>query len=256
MQHLEVLNELTALQKLRMCLKAADMADKYGRVPNCTLSGKRFAWKLPKLDHLALCCLEAGTIVLSCPKLAEISLARTESLRVEIKDAALESLVLCECCHFQFALECPETQLHSLKRLKVADCIEEGRHVIQDVSLMTNLRKLFYCDFLAERMPLSFPQSLEEITLYSPNWSRDVPRGLKDLHELKSFGLDSSQRPWEFTVPLATLLPVDSLEIVSVGCESYHRRDKAKWRELEDCLGMKKTLIYKEDLEKSLIGLF
>ncbi|CAL5220434.1 g2449 [Coccomyxa viridis] len=91
-QHLEVLNELTALQKLRMCLKAADMADKYGRVPNCTLSGKRFAWKLPKLDHLALCCLEAGTIVLSCPKLAEISLARTESLRVEIKDAALESL--------------------------------------------------------------------------------------------------------------------------------------------------------------------
>ena len=247
-EHLEAINMLTALQKLRMCTKAAEAPDPRMQPPYCSLSGKTLTWKLPHLDHLAPCCLKEGTIVLSCPKLAEISFARTESLRVKIEDAALEDLVLSHCYDNQFALDCPETQLQSLKKLAVEECFEEGRHVIEDVSHMVNLQELYYLDVPAECMPTSFPQSLQKITLYSHDWCLDVPKGLKDLHLLTAFIFNSTRRPWEFTEPLARSLPVDSLIWVSVGCETYCRFDEAKWKELEKCLGVMTDIVRLEEL--------
>lgn len=85
--------------------------------------------------------------------------------------------------------------------------------------------------------------------MYTYDWCLDVPRGLKELHQLKSFIFDSfrfSRKPWTFTVPLATLLPVDSLEVVHVGRETYYRRDEARWMELQECLGTMRDL-RKED---------
>ena len=244
-RYLEALSTLTALRKLKLCTKAGCTEDSTGRIPYCTLSGKKLVWKLPHLDYLALCCLEAGTIVLSCPKLAEVSLTRTKSLQVKIEDAALGTLLLSDSLSLQFVLESPETQLQSLNTLWVEDCIEEGRHLIQDVSHMINLQKLKYISFSAfpedgvEIMPSSFPQSLQEIYMYTYDWCLDVPRGLKELHQLRSFIFHSLQKPWTFTVPLAWLLPVDSpkLEVVHVGWETYYRRDEAKWMELQECLG-------------------
>ena len=149
-QYFEALGSLTALRKVSMCIKAGCKEDHTGKkIPYCTLSGKKLVWKLPHLTHLALCCLKAGTIVLSCPKLAEISLTRTESLRIKIANAALETLLLSDSHSLQFALESPESQLQSLKTLCVEDCSEEGRHLIQDVSHMISLQELRYVAFLA-----------------------------------------------------------------------------------------------------------
>ncbi len=235
---------LHALQKLRLDGKSPPWYKAGGPrdIHYCTLSEKRLALKLPNLVSLHLRGWKKGRIGLSCPKLSELSMLETHSLQVEIKDAALESLVLLKCSIIQFAWNSPQIQLQSIKTLFVTECFEEGRHLIQDVSQMIHLESLTYRDFLvyhfedpAGCMPPSFPQSLQKINIDAYDWCRDLPRGLKELHELRKFSFTSMCRPWHFTVPLARFLPVDSLETVIVGCEEYCRSDEAKWRELEEC---------------------
>ena len=243
-QHLEALNMLPALQKLSL--------DGHGRhspyhkadgrldTPYSSLSEERLALKLPHLVSLQLCGLKKGAIALSCPKLSKFSMVDIESIQVKIKDAALESLVLSKCHSIHFAWESPHTQLRSVKKLSVKDCIEKGRHLMQDVGQMINLQKLTYLDFLvffqdsAGCMPPTFPQNLQEIDLHMYDWCCDLPKGLKGLHELRKFCFTSMCRPWTFTVPLAKFLPSDNLETVSVGCERYRRSDEEKWRLLEE----------------------
>ena len=150
------------------------------------LSGKRLALTLPHLVSLQLCGFKEGAIALSCPKLSRLLLKETQSLQVEIKDAALESLMLLECASIQFAWESPQTQLQSVKSLSVEDCIEKGRHLLQDVGQMINLQTLTYLDLLVFSqdstgcVPPIFPQSLQEITIHTYDWCCDLPIGTQE----------------------------------------------------------------------------
>ena len=241
--HLESLGMLTALQKLKFDgrpppLGAGDGAS-VGQSPYCTLPGKKLALNLPHLTSLRLSGLKAGAIVLSCPELTDISLVDTQLLRLKIEDAALESLVLTQCKPVQFALTSPETQLEKLRSLSVRKCSESGRHLIQDISHMSSLQTLRYGEFPAACMPSSFPQGLQDVSLNPLDWCLNLPEGLQELCELREFVFDTSRRPWEFTVPLARLLPVQTLEKVAVGQHRYNLRDEAKWKEMEeDTLGV------------------
>ena len=171
LQNLDALNMLPALQKLSLDGNSLPgyRADGPWDRPYSSMSGKRLALKLPHLVSLQLCGFKEGAIALSCPKLSRLLLKETQSLQIEIKDAALESLVLLECASIQFAWESPHTQLQSMKSLSVEDCIEKGRHLLQDVGQMINLQTLTYLDLLVFSqdstgcMPPIFPQSLQEI---------------------------------------------------------------------------------------------
>ncbi len=217
---LGTLSTLTALRELSIAADAplsmrADMSDDDD---NSELRPYiEVALKLPHLAVLGIFGLQKGKVVLSCPKLADISLLSTNSLCIAVKDAALESLEFMQCERAQFAFELPGSQLQNLKDLTALGCSELHRHLIQDVSQMRSLQKLEYVNFPAACMPSSFPQSLREIDLYVQNWSLDLPKGLKDLHALRFFSFQSSCRPWRFTKPLAELLPMNSLETVQVG---------------------------------------
>ncbi len=237
-QHLQSLGMLTALQKLkfdgRTPPSGAGGSAVVGKPPHCSLPGKKLALSLPHLTSLRLSGLKAGAIVLSCPKLAEISLVDTQLLRLKIEDAALESLVLYQCEPVQFALKSPETQLQKLRSLSVRHCSEAGRHLIQDISQMSSLQTLCYGNFAAACMPSSFPQGLQDVSLSPDDWCLNLPEGLEELHELREFRFNTPRRPWEFTVPLASLLPVHSLERVGVAHHRYQRRDESKWKELDE----------------------
>ena len=237
-QHLEALSTLTALQRLSLRgtnLPLEAVVSPWADRVYCSLSQKRLTLKLPHLVSLQFWGFKAGALLLSCPKLADISVAHSELLRVKVENAALESLTLYECKPVQFALKSPETQLQKLKTLSVKHFSEVGRHLIQGVSQMGSLRKLSYCGFPAACLPSSFPQSLWEVTLCPDDWCLDLPEGLKELPELRNFRFDSEWRPWEITVPLARLLPVESLTCVQVGNQGYDpRKVEAKWKDFEE----------------------
>ena len=77
------------------------------------------------------------------------------------------------------------------------------RHLTEDLGEMNCLQKLEYADFPQACMPRSFPQSLQEIELRPCDWFLDLPRGLKELHQLHSLQFDSDCESWEIRRPLS-----------------------------------------------------
>ncbi len=92
---------------------------------------------------------------------------------------------------------------------------------------MRQLQVLGYHDFPSTCMPVAFPQSLRNIELTPTDWSRDLPGGLKELHELTKLYFNSKCKSWDITRPVAELLPLDGLRLLTLGHELC--MDKGEW---------------------------
>lgn len=208
-QYLQSLGMLTALQNLEL----------YGPYSLHGPSGAAYTLKLPHLASL-YCASFSGELVLSCPELLRARFSFTSLRRIMVEDAALEDLVLKDCNNVHVALA--QDQLLKLKVLIVQECSEVGRHLIEEVSEMRNLRTLAYEPFPTACMPTSFPLSLREVFLFPCGWCRNLPEGLKGLQELRVFRFDTDTRfrcqsQWNITGSLSELLPLDSLDYLQVG---------------------------------------
>ena len=215
---------LTALQSLELCPMTPGWCGPYLR----DLKGQKFHFKLPHLLSLRLVHVRNGELVLSCPKLAKAHFQWTDFLRIEVEDAALECLVIND--NGNFCFEGPGRHLDKLKSLSVKDCGNMVRHLTEDLGEMNCLQKLEYADFPQACMPRSFPQSLQEIELRPCDWFLDLPRGLKELHQLHSLQFDSDCESWEIRRPLAELLPVDKLWKLHLGCRAYDCTNPKAWQ--------------------------
>ena len=225
---LGIVSTLTSLQRLRVYWPPSYCKL---QMPSRRKPGPKLVLTLPHLVDLYLEHLEEGELVLACPRLARAELKYGRSLRLNVEDAAMEYLRVKDCYSVQLTMRFPAHQLGKLKELHVSGCTEIGRHLIEDVALMKCLRKLTYEDFPARRMPCSFPRSLQDIELLPVGWCRDytrtggpkelrdLPEGLKELGELKRFYF---YKPFNMTRPPAELLPVDSLEVVSLYYDTYY----------------------------------
>ena len=131
------------------------------------LSGKTLVLNLPHFATLELTAFEQGKLILSCPRLAIAHISWTKSLHIMVEDATLVELTLYGCEMIRFAIHLHEDQWSTLKTLKVRECTEVERHLIEDVGQMTHLQVLDYMHFPASRMPRSFPQRLEKVYLQS-----------------------------------------------------------------------------------------
>ena len=206
-QHLDTINTLRALHKLWVF-----WADpKY--FPQRVVPHEKFALKLPHLVNLRMFVLVQGELILSCPQLAIAYIAHAQSLHIKVEEVALERLDLVDCKSFQMEMQYPEPQLERLRNLHVADCSEVGRHLIEDVGLMRQLRRLYYGPLPAAYMPSSFPKSLKDLELIPVDWCCDIPGGLKELPKLTQFCFSTNLcKSWRTTRPLAELLPMDTLD--------------------------------------------
>ena len=158
-----MLGLLTSLKTLRIqCVKYTERHAEYH-----DMSGKTVVLKLPHLASLQLRAFQQGQLVLSCPKLAVAHILKTKSLRIVVEDASLAEVELYRCEMIHFAMHEPEEQLKTLRSLKVRECTEVDKHLIENVGKMTRLQVLDYRNFSASRMPKSFPQKLEQIYLQS-----------------------------------------------------------------------------------------
>ena len=175
-QCLQSLGMLTALQNLEL----------YGPYSLHGPSGAAYTLKLPHLASL-YCASLSGELVLSCPELLRARFSFTSLRPIMVEDAALEDLVLKDCNNIHVALA--QDQLLKLKVLIVQECREVGRHLIEEVSEMRNLRTLAYEPFPTACMPTSFPLSLWEVFLFPRGWCSNLPEGLKGLQELRVFSL-------------------------------------------------------------------
>ena len=144
-----------------------------------------------------------------------------------LKDDDLEFLMLQDCKHVRVEGITFENNLLSLRSLIVSGCRLSGRHILQDVDHMTHLERLVYTDFPAACMPQSFPKSLQSITLFPLDRDYDVPRGLKALTNLTELTFGSGRMSWDPDVPLAELLPMDSLQTLTLGTSRYVCQDIA-----------------------------
>ena len=212
-QQMGALSMLSALEQLDISCASAPMRCGQSSFPRLrNMSGECLTLKLPNLISLQLRRLERGHVVVSCRKLTEASFEETNSFCIEVDDAALGKLVLTSCEGTRLVLHSPEDQLKTLEYLSVSGCSEVGHHLIEGVAHMRQLQMLGYHDFPSECMPVKFPQSLRDVRLTPTDWSRDLPEGLKALHELTSLFFDSECNSWDITRPLAELLPLDGLK--------------------------------------------
>ena len=133
--------------------------------------------------------------------------------------------MLKDCIQVQAIGSRPQIRFEKLTDLAVSGCIELGKPMIQDVGQMQHLERLLYTDFYTACLPTSFPQSLQSISLSPLDRHCDLPRGLKDLINLTELTFGSNSMSWDFTKPLAELLPMDSLERLTLGSYKYVRKD-------------------------------
>ena len=222
-QHLGVLGVLEALRKLDVA--CAGPSYRWPRVFHAVARGK-LALTFPHLVSLRLCNLKQGEIVLSCPKLAMVTFTQTDFLHIMVRDAALEKLTLVECKYLKLTLSPLEVRLRSLKYLHVSECDEEGRPLIEDVAHMRQLQRLEYENFPATSMPTSFPQNLRDVELLPLTWVCDLPRGIRELHNLRYLFFDAHYGSWEIVRPLCELLPIDCLEKLQLDDAYYSSRQE------------------------------
>ncbi len=193
--------------------------------PRRDLSGEKIALKLPNLACLSVSELQDGEFVLSCPKLEVAWCFNCKSIQVTLlEDDELGFLMLQDCIQVQVAGGRPEAQFCKLKDLAVSGCTELGRPIIQDISRMQHLERLLYTGFYTACLPTSFPQSLQSISL-SPLDRHYLPRGLKDLTNLTELTIKCNGMSWDINVPLAEVLPMNSLEQLTLGSYTYVRED-------------------------------
>ena len=220
---LGVLNMLTALQKL----EAGDLDLCIWVRPLChDLLEQKVALKLPNLVSLRMSALGHGILVLSCPKLAKLQFIAMRSLRIEVKEAALDDVMLKRCNHFAMVFSSPKDQLQELLSLHVSQSSETGRPLIEDLSHMRRLRTLVYTAFPTECMPTSFPLGLESLTLCPLDWYGDIPEGVDKM------GYVFEDYPeWYFTELKDELLSLESLKTLHLGEFQYRRsKDGSRWR--------------------------
>ena len=178
------------------------------------LAGRKIVLKLPELISLRLDFFRNGELVVICPKLAEAHFQGMASMSIDVEAAALDRLVLRRCEGVQYIVK---DKLQSLQLLTVWKCGDVGGQLTEAVCHMTCLQTLEFRGFPAACMPRSFPASLRELWLHPEDWRLDLPGGLEELHELKSFRFDTGCPSLQLTKPLAELLPVDNLEHLRLG---------------------------------------
>lgn len=202
------------------------------------LSGEEVVLMLPNLACLFVSGFQDGKLVLSCPRLDQAKFINTSSFQVTmVEDSGLKCLMLANCEEISFARDLRKSHFEKLNSLEVSGCTETGRHIIQDVSRMQNLEWLHYRDFPAACVPESFPQSLRSITLSPLEAHCELPEGLKELTNLTELRFGSYNMSWDFTKPLAELLPLDNLKSVSLGSSSFVRKDNVSWQEFSCKVG-------------------
>ena len=145
-QHLEALGMLTALRKLGVGWYR----------PHYDLAGQNFVLNLPHLVSLEMCGIEQGVVVLSCSKLTDVFFESTQSVQIEVEGASVDTLTLNWCKDLRLVLHSHEAQLQKIEYLRVVDCSEIGKRLIDDVRQMRQLWYLEYIDFPATCMPASF----------------------------------------------------------------------------------------------------
>ena len=167
------------------------------------MSGEVLDLKLPHLVFLRLAFVRHGKLVLSCPKLKKAWFDETKQLDIRIEDAILKYLLLDYCDEVDLAISSPRIQLRNLMVLRVWQCSEVGRRLIENLKHMARFADMVYEDFPAACMPASFQQSLEHIQLHPLDWRHDLPEGLKELSRPTSFRFRGKRKFWKMTRPLA-----------------------------------------------------
>ena len=220
---LNSLGMLSALQKLK--LDCASWQLGWSTAPaRVNLRGKKLPLNFPHLVSLQIDCLEQGELAISCPTLAEAVFARTSDLCIVVNNAALTHLRLYNCSKIKFAMTPPKNHLQGLRSLSVKGCSGIGRRLIEDVGHMGQLHCLSYKHLPASRMPTSFPQSLRELSLCLTGWVCDLPRGLRNLHQLRVLRIQTHCRPLKLTRPWHEQLPMDSLDYLWLDGDIYKRQ--------------------------------
>ena len=118
-------------------------------------------------------------------------------------------------------------QFPKFRSLIVSGSSEVGRLVPEDLGKMQRLERVSYSDFPASRIPGSFPQSLEDIHLDPSRWYHDLPAGLKQCTKLKTLNFFTNRESVYFTKPWTELVPIHSLEKVTLGHSEYVRESNA-----------------------------
>ena len=225
------LGMLTALRNLTIARRWHRSENPYR-----DLSGEEVVLLLPNLACLRVSGFQDGKLVLACPRLEQADFINISSLQVTMVEAnGLKYLMLGHCEEVSFAGGSRKNYFEKLNSLEVSGCAETGRHIIQDVRRMQDLKWLHYTGFPAACMPQSFPQSLRSLALFPLEADYDLPKGLKELTNLTELRFGSYCMPWDFTKPLAELLPLDSLKTVSLGSSTFLRKDSLSWQELTAC---------------------
>ena len=186
-QHLEALGMLTALQKLGVGWYT----------PHYDLAGQKFVLKLPHLVSLEMSGIEQRVIVLSCSRLADVFFESTMSVQIEVEGASVDTLTLNWCKDLRPVLHSHEAQLQKLEYLRVVDCSEIGKRLIDDVGQMRQLWYLEYIDLPATCMPASFPKGLQHLEVLPLTWAYDFPSGIKGLHGLRHLSFYPLYGSWE-----------------------------------------------------------
>ena len=140
---------------------------------------------------------------------------------MELQDAALSVLALIDCDQVQYAMRSPPDQLQNLTTLLVRGCSEVGGRIMDNLCHMGLLQALNDKHFPKVLMPQSFPQGLHEIALFPFCWRQDLPEGLKELHQLTCFCLETDVESWLLTRPLAELFPMRSLRYLRLGSRVF-----------------------------------
>ena len=222
---IRTLGMLTALRWLRVGGSFSHYDESY-----VDMSGEVLDLKLPHLVFLRLAFVRHGKLVLSCPKLKKAWFDETKQLDIRIEDAILKYLLLDYCDEVDLAISSPRIQLRNLMVLRVWQCSEVGRRLIENLKHMARLADMVYEDFPAACMPASFQQSLEHIQLHPLDWRHDLPEGLKELSRPTSFRFRGKRKFWKMTRPLAEFLPVDRLKSLYLGDQKYVRQgDGDEW---------------------------
>ena len=212
-QQLETVGMLTSLQTFKFgCSPKPEWAVRPAYPNYKSLSGKKLYLKLPNLVTLKVVILKHCELVVSSPKLAEVRLQYTTAVHRTLEVGMLERLHFLWCQESQFAPK----DLHSLKSLTIMNSSEVGRLLLEELDHMRHLQWLGFHDFSADYMPETFPKSLRRLELWCTDWCHGLPDGLKALTLLRSLFFHTYCTSWSVPQPLAELLPLDSLESLSV----------------------------------------
>ena len=212
-QDLERFAMLTALRRLE--IEPSNMLSK--------LAGKSVALKLPNLVCLEVGAIKGGKLVLFCPRLDELCVVDSYSLHIKVEIAALSVLEVRDNEHVQIDL--PANQLQRLRCLRYGGPNLVDRHLIKDMHQMTGLQELEIEDCLAERLPSSYPQSLQKVFIQPWLWCHGLPRGLKELRNLEDFSFMCTNKTWKIKRPLKEFLPVHGLKCLQLGIDRYSPKE-------------------------------